>query len=245
MAEKPILILTLRRTGGTSLAQFLANLPGSGPFKHEPFNVDRPFGQVHSAFRETQDRTALDRDIAEVMRDHPNVKHCIDNTPYRLSTGLIDFARDAGYRFLVLTRRDNARRLLSLAVAQSTGAWGSRQAAKVYPAIRSGEIKPAPIDIPGLARIMRNDFHNLGVVMTHLRNNRISHEWIVFEDFYGGEAPVEVQARELAGRFGFDIGPDHPLLDTFGKSGGQGTETITGFIPNIDEARAALAEMHS
>ncbi len=243
MQDKPLIILTMRRTGGTALAGFLGSLSDKREITHEPFNLDRKFGHVTRRFNKTGDRQQMIADMREVLEENRSIKHCFDNVPHQITRVLIDSAVDAGYRFLLFTRKDRARRILSLATAQATGAWGSKQANDIYPRIQAGELTVAPIDLEIVRKQAFHELIGIGRVVTQLRENHIAHEWLLFEDLYGGTPPIETQAMQLATRLGFDISPDDPRLQRFGGTGGQNSVSIAEHVPNYDEAQRLLKKI--
>ncbi len=243
MQAKPLIILTMRRTGGTGLASFLGSLTPRWRFVHEPFNRDRIFGDITRAFDDGADRATLRAALHDVLTETLGIKHCFDNVPHQVTRALIEQAAEYGYRFLLYTRRDNARRLLSLFTAQATGAWGSVQASEIYPRLRRGELQAKPIKLETVRRVAVADFTNLGRVMTTLRGLGIRHEWLLFEELYFGDIPIEVQARELSGRLGFDLPENDPRLRNFSRGEGQNTQSVTDLVPNYAEAKAILEEV--
>lgn len=245
MTEHPWLILTLRRTGGTSLTTFLSAASSFPTIEHEPFNVARTLGAITKAFRETDDTEAMTRAIRAALAHRPNIKHCIEIIPLELTRALIDICNDLGYRFIVMTRRDEARRLASLFLAVATGAWGPDAAEKIYPQIISGDLTPEPIDLKKLQHRVSTDFHSVGRTLSLLRNRNIDYPWLLFEELYFGDTPIEQQARTLATGLGIDIAADDPRLLAFAERDGQKSASIAAYVENYDEAVARLNKLCS
>jgi hypothetical protein len=253
--ERPYLILTLRRTGGTSFMAFLAAVSAFPSVQHEPFNPDRIWGAVAQDFRRTGDGAAMRAAVAACLEARPNIKHCVEIVPAALTRALIEAAAAQGYAFILLTRRDEAGRLRSLFLAQATGAWGPAQAAERYPRIRSGEIVPDPVRADVVQRRVATDATALGQVLVVLRNRRLSWDWVVFEELYapgtpgpGGDGDPEPggiagRARALAARLGIAVGPDDPRLRAFAERPGQDSAAIEPFVPGFDRIRALLDEI--
>lgn len=241
MSAHPHLILTLRRTGGTSLAGFLNRVSPFPGVQHEPFNPDRIWGATTRAFRKSGDAGALEAAVAEHLEQRPNIKHCIEVVPMALTRALIEAAQARDYRLFVLTRRDEARRIASLELARATGAWGTRQAGEIYPEIIAGRRQPRPIDAEAARRRMGRDAAALGRVLALLRHRAIDWRWLVFEELYRGEDPVETQARRLAAELGVEVAPDDKRLEAFARRGGQGSETIAAHVPGFAALEAMLA----
>ncbi len=245
MTEHPWLILTLRRTGGTSLTTFLSAASSFPTIEHEPFNVARTLSHITRGFRQTGDTEAMTQAIRAALVQRPNIKHCIEIIPLELTRALIDICNELGYRFIVMTRRDEARRLASLFLAVATGAWGPDAADKIYPKIIAGDLVPDPIDLRKLQHRVSTDFHSIGRTLAMLRNRNIKHPWLLFEELYFGDTPVEEQARALAGDLGIDIAADDARLQAFAERDGQKSSSIAPYVENYDEAVARLAKLCS
>ncbi len=243
MTEKPWIILTLRRTGGTSLTSFLSQISGFPSLEHEPFNVDRTLGGITRAFRENGDVAAMEGAVAAALEERPNIKHCVEIIPPEITRALIETCQARGYHFMVLTRRDEARRIASLLLAQTTGAWGPAAAARIYPRIISGEVTPDPIDPKKVRARVTTDFAALGRMLSMLRNRHIDPDWLVFEELYFGDTPIEDQARAIAARLGLDIAADDERLKAFASGGGQKSASIAGHVQGYEEAVKLLAEL--
>lgn len=243
MSEKPWLILTLRRTGGTSLTTFLAETSQFPAVEHEPFNVDRVFGKITQDFQKTSDIDAMQKAVADVVKGHPNIKHCVEIIPLELTRALIDECVAQGYGFIVLTRKNEARRVLSLLLAISTGAWGPKAAAEIYPKILAGTQQAQPID-PQVARNrVRQDYFAIGRTLSLLRHRQINYQWLIFEELYFGDTSIEEQARAVAADLGIDIAPDDARLTAFSQRDGQKSESIAHLVEGYDETAKILEKM--
>ncbi|MEP4249932.1 hypothetical protein [Tateyamaria sp.] len=240
MSEQPWLILTLRRTGGTSLTSFLAEVSKFSAVEHEPFNVDRIFGSITQDFQKTGDVDAMRAAVADAVKDHPNIKHCVEIIPLELTRALIDECIAQGYGFMVLTRKNEARRVLSLLLAVSTGAWGPKAASGIYPKIIDGTQKAQPIDLQKVQNRVRQDYFAIGRTLSLLRNRQVDYQWLVFEELYFGETSIEEQARSVAGRLGIEIAPDDARLAAFSQRDGQKSESIAQYVKGYDEAAELL-----
>ncbi len=247
MPERPWLILTLRRTGGTSLTAFLAGISPFPTVQHEPFNIDRVFGQVTRAFRDHRDAQALRAGIAAALGDDParlpNIKHCLDVVPPALTAELIRACAARGYAVLLYTRGDEAGRLRSLFLALSTGAWGGAEAQRIYPEIRAGRIQPRPIDPDQVRRRLTEDRDRLARVIRQLEQDGIAHSRRRFEDIYGPGRSAPDEARRLAAELGSDVAPDAPALRWFDASQKQGSESIAEHVPGYPQAVALLDKL--
>lgn len=242
MSASPFLILTLRRTGGTSLMSFLSQVSPYPNIQHEPFNKERIWGGVTAAYKENEDLEAVKAAIVQGTSERPNIKHCFEFIPLQITGALIDHCRGAGYKIFLLTRRDEVSRIASLFLAMATGAWGSDQAAEIYPRILAGEVTPDRVDPKAMRRRMNQDMRLTGQVLAMLRHRGTPYDWLVFEELYKGETPIETQARAIAGSLGIAVADDDPSLSAFVRGGGQGSAQIAGHVKGIEAGKRILAK---
>lgn len=241
MAERPWLILTLRRTGGTSLTGFLAKISGFRTIQHEPFNTDRRLAHVTALARPGIDRDRLVQAMRAALQDRPNIKHCFEFLPPALTEVLIAEAARRDYHVVLLTRRDEGKRQLSLCLAMATGAWGPDQAAQIYPQIMAGNVKPQPIDLAALKSRIHQDYAALGRVLAQLRAGQIGHDWLLFEELYAHPEKLPEKLIEIAASLGVKIPPDDPRLPGLAQTGGQNSGQIAPHVGNFDAAQALVA----
>lgn len=238
--ERPWLILTLRRTGGTSLTTFLSTVSTFPSVEHEPFNTERIFGAITCAFQATADIDRMTADVNAALERRPNIKHCVEVVPLEITRAIIETCYGLGYQFIVLTRRDESRRLSSLLLAQATGAWGPKDAKEIYPQIISGEVKPIPIPLEKVPARVTQDYFSLGRTLSLLRNRRIDPVWLLFEELYFGVEPIVCQARAISASLGVDVALDDPRLQAFAQNESQKSASIGPYIPNFDKAEELL-----
>lgn len=238
MNEQPWLILTLRRTGGTSLTTFLSSTSKFATVQHEPFNSDRIFGEVSTRAQRARSSEDLENDIADLLVGRPNMKHCFEVVPLAVTQALINVCVREDYRIMFLTREKESSRILSLAMAMSTGAWGPEEAEQIYPQIMSGELEPKTISIDTIRNRINTDYSTLGKVITMLRNRKVDYDWYTFEEIYFGDVPVEELALEIASKHGVVIESDDPRLEAFSQQSGQRSSTIKPFIPGLEKIEA-------
>ena len=243
MTEKPWLVLTLRRTGGTSLTSFLQRASQFPRLQHEPLNPGRALGHIANQYRKDQDAGAARAALADALQARPNIKHCIELVPLRVSQQLIELCHELGYYTLVLTRRSERRRQLSRLIAQSTGVWGPGSAGDVYERILAGTFHPAPINLSKLAGSVRVDIQRQGEILATLRNRQIPYEWLVFEEIYSDQVDILGFARALAGRIGIDVADDPSIWQRLLVNDSQSSRPIEPFVPNLEEARQLLADL--
>ena len=241
--QRPFLVLTLRRTGGTSLMAFMARVSDARAVEHEPFNTDRVWGPITRAFRDNGDPAALESALDRVLSDRPNIKHCHEIIPWPVTRALIRACAARGYAVYTLTRRDERARLRSLFVAMATGAWGARQAALLYPQIIAGRRRPAPLRADSVPARFAKDRAARRQVDTFLAVEGIPAHAIVFEDLYARDGRIATRARALVAHMGVDVAADDPRLDVFAQSEGQGTGAILPYLANLEALDAALARL--
>ena len=242
MTEKPYVIFTLRRTGGTSLTGFLTKVSHFPSSQHEPLNKDRVWGYIAQDYAKTGDAATMEAALLNVLKPRPNIKHCIEICHPAITRSLITQTAALGYKTFVLTRRDEVGRQLSLALSKVTGAWGPEQAAKIYPLIISGEKQLPPLDLVKPLRQVNHDAVALGRTLTQLRNQQVPFEWLVFEELYKGDIPIETHARNIAAQLGITIAADDPRLNNFGERGAQGSRAIEPYVVGLAKLRKALAK---
>jgi hypothetical protein len=125
--ETPIIIWTHRRCGGTNLAAALFKSSNYTPIQHEPFNVDRCFGEMQTQLADGSYRGDLISDVRRVLKSRPLIKHCLEIIHKDLNDAIIEVTNELDYKHLFLYRELATDRLLSLNYALLTGIWGSEQ----------------------------------------------------------------------------------------------------------------------
>ena len=105
----------MQRTGGTTLAALLANLSEHPGVQHEPFNAERIFGHVTEGWVADRDPVAMRAALVEALAERtPVIKHCHELVPAPVNEELMRVASGLGYRHMVLDRRAEVDRILSL-----------------------------------------------------------------------------------------------------------------------------------
>ncbi|WP_149866283.1 hypothetical protein [Tropicimonas marinistellae] len=240
----PVLIWTFRRSGGTALAQFVGSLSDT-TIMHEPFNADRSFGWVVKNFRETKDGGTLSRNVGKALAARPNIKHCFDMLPRPLHRALVSEATTLGYKHVVLDRRDDTQRALSLELARQTGAWGPRQAKEIYPEIEAGRIVLKPLSTPDAIGHIRKGLNRRKWLARKFRENNLVPHILQFEQIYGDPAAGRARVIELLEFIGLNPegipGFEDSLNATLtGKS--QNSSSVLDLVPNIGTVREEIAQ---
>lgn len=243
--SSPFLIWTFRRTGGTTLTDLMMDLSEHPRVDQEPFNWDRCFGDVAKTWFETQDAARLEADLNRVLEGKPLIKHCHELHPDAFNDALMAAAERHGYRQMVLDRRDEVGRILSLELAQMTGAWGKMGSAERYARVERGEDVLPPIDIPAAIGHMRLCQERRLALRARIAASGLTVRVALFEDLY--MSPIEdgrPRMRAILQYFGLienDPGGIRQRITQALRWRGQDSARILPFVPNIEDARAALA----
>ena len=245
----PYIIWTMRRTGGTTLAALLATLSEHPGVAHEPFNPDRLFGAIATAWAQDPDPERLHAELTEVLARRPLIKHCYELHPAPFNEILLEVATGLGYRHMVLDSRAEVDRIQSLELAKITGVWGPDEAEAAYDRIARGEEVLAPIPVPQAVQHMRFCASARARLTAQFDALGVDPHVVFFEDVYAGPDPEAGISRVYAILRFLEIDPKaHPksyamIVDALTNKG-QKTRRIMDAVPNLDEAQAALcAEM--
>ena len=186
--KQPFIIWTMRRTGGTSLANAIAQV-GNYQIEHEPFNWDRRFGFMTKDFSNNRKNfDALSAHLQEHCIDKRIcVKHCYEVVGDVLNKSLVELFAKAGYKQIIWYRQNELLRLMSLYTAKQTDVWGKHGARDAYNKYLSGELGLKPYDIDS----MKFHYHSCQR-MTQAMKERVAsteadYKELTFEDFYRGE----------------------------------------------------------
>jgi len=241
----PFVIWTMRRTGGTTLADLLMTLSEHPRCTHEPFNWDRAFGWVSKAWNEDADPVALRTNMKRVLHKRPNIKHCHEIHPQELNACLLEETLTRDYRHIILDRRAEADRILSLELAKQTGAWGKMGAAEKYRAFLAGEAHLDPIDLVAATRHMAHCATKRRRLAALLDQAGVTPEVVYFEEVYSDFEAGRARVERLLAFLGIDPAghDDYTVrLETALLHRGQNSAQMLALVPGIEAARARLAE---
>ena len=232
----------MRRSGSTTLATLVADFSDFPRIEHEPFNPGRVLHPIVERFVASRDEDRLREEIREALAARPVLKHCFDILPVPLHRVLFEVTCDLGYRHILLERRDEAARLLSLALARQTNAWGKAQANGIYAEIFAGTRALEPIPEQDLLAECRTAEQRRRMLAELFRAAGVRPFLLVFEELF--EAP-EAGRRRLSALFdwleqerdaqAFAARSTESLTTT-----GQDTGSIVTYVPNIDPLMATL-----
>ncbi|MFZ7094107.1 hypothetical protein [Primorskyibacter sp. 2E233] len=238
----PYIIWTMQRTGGTTLATLLATLSEHPGVQHEPFNQDRVFGHVAPHW---QDPARLRDEMAGVLAPRPVIKHCHELLPPVLNETLMEVSSELGYRHIVLERRAEADRILSLELAKITGAWGSDQARRIYRQIEEGGSPLDPIDIPRALAHMHHCAARRAALDALFEAHGQTPYRVCFEDIYTDPASGRILVEDALSFLAIDP-KAHPQYEALVTEAllkkGQNSVRVADAVPNYDAARNQLVE---
>lgn len=240
----PFIIWTLRRTGGTNLAQSLFNRSPLPKVPHEPFNSDRLYGHISKHWMANKDARALREAVARVLQGKALIKHCVETVPEAVDIALAEESVLAGYRHVFLYRRNALNRLLSLSFAQRSGVWGpSADAAGNAP---GNEVFSRPLPVDHLVQHELMCRRVLRSVHTLLQTRATTPPLeLVFEELFESEDRGRARVQFISVLQ--DLGLSHSdaedlaLADNVLESGVQGTRSVYGRFSNADALENALA----
>ena len=246
--SKPFLIWTMRRTGGTSLSSLIQRY-ASFPVLHEPFNTGRPWNDLAVGYKAREksgeSTAAIEQSLTERLSDSKIVKNCYDIHRPGLHLALMRIASSLGYQHLILDRHNEQDRILSLALAAQTGAWGKSSAETIYPEIFEGRRKLSALNTKKVvndrqkARERRLWLHGV------MQAEGIRPVVVFFEDIYDKGADGEKCVCDLFDALGIPREPKEKFeqdLHTTVHKRSQGSARLLPLLPNIGEVRDALSE---
>lgn len=185
----PVVVWTLQRTGGTSLASALTKLFPNPTIEHEPFNKGRIWSRLLAGDSpcEEQVRSALPSLLAE----RPLIKHCCELHPLWVSRALLDTTVRVGYKHVILIRFSEEDRMKSLIFATKTSIYGRESRLHLNDSdILSTLRQSRSPDVDGEVRRSRESVAAIRKVKLLLTGKGIEHFVVGFEDLYLGGAPI-------------------------------------------------------
>ena len=210
---------------------------------HEPFNHDREFGWVSQAYSDTEDLSELRKNVGSVLDNAPLFKTAFEMQAIAINKSILQEATARGYRHIVLDRKAEVDRLLSLELARVTGGWGKLDAERIYAEYTSGSAQMEAFDVDWLVAHLE-----------YCRKMRISLQQLMIET---GVAPKVVYFEDIyldhdAGRSHIDdlmhfVGLSPETLPDYESNvsdaltfKGQNSARMMNLVPNIEEARSRL-----
>ena len=237
----PYIIWTMRRTGGTSLATLLQRYAPFPRVDHEPFNSGRAWNPMVKQFG--TDPTATEPALRKALEARPVIKNCYDLHPTGLHALLMRLSSELGYRHVILDRRNEADRLLSLVLAAQTGSWGRKSARAIYAEILDGSRKLDPIPEARLLKQMRNAAKRRAWLAKTMAAAGLTPHTVHFEEIYAPQVDGEARIREIFRFLDIPMEPAEKFeadLHAAVHERAQGTADVLPLVPNIAELRALL-----
>ncbi len=240
----PFILWTMQRTGGTALAELLMTISEWQAAEHEPFNRDRQFGAVTAAFAMNRDEDQLEKDLAAIFAQGYLIKHTYELRNKALNAAVLHAAVKAGYRHLLLVRRDEFSRLVSKFVAEANGTWFKGYAGRVYEKIRTGERSLGPIPIEKIVAAYQHCREMTDEIRSSLQAVAPDFHEVDYEDLYTGEESARRARLDELFRF-LDFPParieaERASIEEKVLGEGMDTRSIMPFLPNLNEVVEAL-----
>lgn len=249
--SRPFVLWAMQRTGGTALADALMRISEHPSAEHEPFNWsrerEREFAPIVKAWIASGDRAALMKDLRGLAANGVLIKHCFELFSASFNVALLEATADAGYRHILLRRKDETARLVSKFVAEAQGAWFPGYGREVYAQVARGEraLRPIPVDLiqaqcahaRNSEAALRKAFARWGVTPMEC----------VYETLYLADAETRAKGFDALLE-GLEFAPaDRPslaaaCLETT-KAGSQKTFEVVQNVPNIDAVLDGLEAM--
>lgn len=239
----PYVIWTMQRTGGTTLAALLASLSEFDGIEHEPFNRERQLGHITRNWDARKNALHLDEKIALALTQRPLIKHCYELVPFEVTQSLFQMSQRRGYRHIILHRRSELDRLLSLELAKQTGAWGPEQAQEIYAQFETETRALAPIQIETACAHAAHCQRCSQRLIDMLKGEAAQVFEINFEDLYGVHETGILRLKALLRFLEIDVPDDLATQSRINRAlseKAQNSAELFQKIPNIEAVREAL-----
>lgn len=240
----PLIIWTFRRSGGTNLAQAVFDFSEHKTVEHEPFNIDRIFGQVTIDFERTGDIDSARLSIRKILEQKVNIKHCLEIIPVQLNSLLAEESLLAGYSHMFLYREKPSDRLLSLNYALKTNIWGSNH--KSQTALDSIDYSN-PVDVHYFLHHEEHCRQEMWRLFRYLIDLGGSPFAVSFEMLYQSDFSYSsLIVKKIFGTLGFEEGIlSNGALKLMLHGGGQGTKADYLKFPKAELLQSRASDMAS
>jgi len=182
--ERPFIIWTLKRSGGTNLAKFLFENSAFPSLEHEALNEDRERGFITEQWRESGCVDTLKRQLHDEFSKSVNIKHCVETVPEPVTQALAEVSCELGYAHLFLIRSNAQDRLLSLQFAEAFNIWGAEGLRKNDVAWISNRLRETDLPIDELIRHEIQCREKLSSAFNILKHAGVQSAVAVFEDLF-------------------------------------------------------------
>lgn len=241
--EKPLLIWTLQRTGGTNLSNFLNRKSAQQKLQDEPFNGRRECGYLTKNFKETKDQAALLAGMREVCSEQRNIKHCVERVPWAISDALISASIETGYLHMFLYRQNPFGRLLSMEYAERTRSWGP---SKVLKDGQDAEAFVEPLDVDALWEHEAKANERLNKIWRKIIKQGGKPFAVSFEEIYAADVDSTSETiKRIAELVGLPTDAEFiaDMADEVRGKGNQGTSDRYARFKRRNELEARIADL--
>lgn len=184
--SKPFFIWTMRRTGGTSLTSLLSNISEYRGMQHEPFNVDRVWGNFVTEYRQNKSIPLIKDELNNVLKTTPLIKHCYELFGIEFNNLILDVVKEKEYKHILLIKKNELSRICSLFLAKQTSVWGLEQKKEKYINIITKKHRLEPFDMEEMHTHIKWCKNISKQIINTLTLNNIEYKIIYFEELYTG-----------------------------------------------------------
>ena len=233
----PFMVWAMRRTGSTALMRLLREVCGRQSLEGEPFFRLNSLGPTGEQLVKTSDFDTFRQRLEDRLQARPMLKHCYDYLELPVHYALLNVTHLLGYRHVILHRRDEFARALSLELARQTGHWGETETTGIYDEIRAHKRQLNAASLSSLRQHIQESHQRREWLLQQMSELRVIYHSVFFEDIYQSECGLET-VHELLKFIQLDLRDDHAVaerLATLRESGGQHSQEIALFLPNYHE----------
>ena len=233
----PFIIWCRQRTASNTLFDILAPLSDRPIAQGEPFD---PNGQTPRRYSHVVNMPNFRQELQRICRDGWVIKHVFERLPSNFNQALAAISTQYGYRHIHLDRRDQYARLMSMGIAEATGAWMVSEKTKATLAGIRHMQRQIKLDVPHLMewqkigdkewRRIKSSLKDLAIVETeHFTTGPNEDRWKVVQrlaDFIGVNPDKWTERMPSTGKILFE--------------GGQHSEGVWHLVSNASDLRREL-----
>jgi LPS sulfotransferase NodH len=205
--------------------------------------VNREFWPLKQEWLEHRNAAKLVSGLKEILKDGPNLKHCFEIHETEFNDCLLNVLVHLDYRHVFLDRRNEVDRILSLALAEATDAWGKNEALERYRLYEGAVIELPEFNLKELLEHADKCARKRKWFRDSFAKMNVAVETVYFEDIYQdweqGRAVVLSLLKTLQLQTPTEAQIDL-YIDERLKDGGQDSRRLLGLVPNIESVRQAL-----
>lgn len=243
--QRPLVVWTSQRTGGTNLAYALFSRSRWPQVGHEPFNLDRIFGHITKQWLENQDEVLLLESIRKVCQRGVLIKQCVEVVPWEVSRALAEATLESDYRQLFLYRKNAVARLLSVHFSQTNAVWEPGTARKKE---SDGELSlETPLPVKKLVNMEARAVGRLSEIWQLLCRRGAGPTALAYEDIYESDDPENASRllQPIVIGLGLASGESEAaaLVRMIVRDGHQGTRHMYSKFPGLDRLTEAAQKV--